>query len=79
MSRGPGPPARRSSWPALIVVCGAGLAVLMTIGIFVPPFALVMLLGVGLFAGIAALHYLVWGRWLRNLSDREADERDRDA
>lgn len=79
MSRPAAPqPPRRSSWPAVLVTLGAGLAVLMTVGVFVPPFALLMALGFGAATIFFTLHYFVWGRWLRQAlrDDEEVDATD---
>lgn len=71
----PQPPVgRRSSWPATLVTLGAALTLLMSIGVFVPPFAFVLAVGFGLVAGLFGLHYLVWGRWLRGMAEREEAE-----
>lgn len=59
----------------MLVTLGAGLAVLMTVGVFVPPFALLMALGFGVATVFFALHYLVWGRWLRRAL-RDDDQAD---
>lgn len=75
----PIPPARERSgnnaatFTALLLLlgCAAGLFFLI---LMIAPFALGILVIGFLFVPMAAMHYLVWGRWLQEQHQKEVDK-----
>ncbi len=69
----------RSGWSSLWIFALTGTVLLgavvvltfLTIGYF----ALIVAVGAGVF-GLAALHYVVWGRWLTETLRRQAEEEE---
>lgn len=70
-------PARKSSWGSMLLVLSVAsgfvafllLAPIGRIGIAI-------LVGGMVFPAIIALHYFVWGRWIRQALERDLAERD---
>lgn len=59
----------------MAVTFGAVASLVLLVGVFSPPFALLILLVVGGFGLVTAAHYLVWGRWLRRLAEKDEANR----
>jgi protein-S-isoprenylcysteine O-methyltransferase Ste14 len=65
-------PSTRKDWGTVIVVVlgllmSFGVLLALPIGFFGP----VIILGGGMFVGLMAFHYLVWGRWLTRIIEQE--------
>ncbi len=69
----------RDAGTTIALLCLAVASFLLVLlAAMVLPQVLGIVLVVGLFLGVVALHYLVWGRWLSMTVDSDADESSRE-